>query len=60
MNDRMMCLYEITDRKTVFPTQYGLITQEEWLEKEAKRIGKQPGRIVRIEGLKLFVNRIAG
>ncbi len=43
----------------LFQTQYGLISGTEWLEKEAKRIGVLPGRIVEIKDNKLYVNRVA-
>ncbi|MDO9530377.1 MAG: hypothetical protein Q7J27_14635 [Syntrophales bacterium] len=60
----MMLLYDTEKTEIHIQTRYGYISYEEWLKKEAERIGSQPGRTVEIRRLGnkigLWVNRVAG
>ena len=57
---KMMILYDAEKKGKFIDSQYGNIPWPEYLEKESKRIGKQPNRIVEIKGGCLYVNRVAG
>ncbi len=58
--ETMMMLYGPINPEVITDTQYGAITEREWLIREQERISSQPGRVaVIVEGC-LFVNQIAG
>jgi len=60
MTQKMMLLYGPESPTYMIDTQYGNISWASYLQKEADRIGKQPGRIAEIRDNCLFVNRLAG
>jgi hypothetical protein len=57
---KMMILYEPEKKGRFIDSKYGNIPWPDFLEKEAKRIGKQPNRVVEIKDNCLYVNKVAG
>ena len=59
----MIELYKAEKPGTMIETQYGYQRYEDWIEREAKRISRQPGRKVEIvrkpKSIALRVNRVA-
>jgi hypothetical protein len=56
----MIELYGPINPEAIINSQYGAITEREWIIREHERISSQPGRVaVIVEGC-LFVNQIAG
>ena len=56
----MIILYGPEKKGKFIDSQYGNIPWSDYLEKEAKRIGSQPNRIVEVKNGCLYVNRVAG
>ncbi|MFA5397663.1 MAG: hypothetical protein WC346_16760 [Methanogenium sp.] len=56
----MMELYGPINSEAFIDSQYGHITEMDWLLREQEHINSQPGRIAFIEKGCLWVNQIAG